>query len=97
VSRLYTSTARGTSTAITIHASTGQPPPLTAAEHLGATVACGFVMALLVIALVSLSGTALGVSLSPGQWTGMIGLMLVGLVPLTVLGILLGHVSRAPR
>ena len=66
--------------------------PLTAAEHLGARVACGFVMALLVIALVSLSGTALGVSLSAGQWTGMIGLMLVGLVPLTVLGILLGHV-----
>jgi ABC-2 type transport system permease protein len=67
--------------------------PLTAAEHLGAKVACGFVMALLVIALVSLSGTALGVSLSAGQWTGMIGLMLVGLVPLTVLGILLGHMA----
>jgi ABC-2 type transport system permease protein len=48
-------------------------------------------MALLVIALVSLSGTALGVHLSPGGWLTMIGLMLVGLIPLTVLGILLGH------
>ena len=44
--------------------------PLTAAEHLGAKVACGFIMALLVVVLVSLSGTALGVSLSAGAWTG---------------------------
>ncbi|MGA8338421.1 MAG: hypothetical protein WB761_27055 [Solirubrobacteraceae bacterium] len=65
--------------------------PLSAAEHLGAKVACGFIMALLVVVLVSLSGTALGVSLSAGAWTGMIGLMLVGLIPIAVLGILLGH------
>lgn len=65
--------------------------PLTAAEHLGVRVACGFAMALLVIVLVSLSGTALGVSLSAGAWLTMIGLMLVGLIPLTVLGIVLGH------
>ena len=65
--------------------------PLTAGDYLGARVACGFVMALLVIVAVSLSGTALGVHLSVGAWTGMIGLILVGLVPLTVLGILLGH------
>ena len=65
--------------------------PLTSAEHLGARVVCGFLMALLVIVLVSLSGTALGVSLSAGAWLTMIGLMLVGLIPLTILGILLGH------
>ncbi len=65
--------------------------PLTAAEHLGARVACGFFMALLAIVLVSLSGTALGVHLSAGAWLTMIGLMLVGLIPVTVLGILLGH------
>jgi len=65
--------------------------PLTAAEHLGAKVACGFLTALLVIALVSLSGTALGVHLSAGAWLTMIGLMLVGLIPIAVLGILLGH------
>lgn len=65
--------------------------PLTATEHLGARVACGFLMALLVIVLVSLSGAAFGVSLSAGAWLTMIGLMLVGLIPLTVLGILLGH------
>ena len=65
--------------------------PLTAAEHLGAKVVCGFLMALLVIVLVSLAGTALGVHLSSGSWLTMIGLMLVGLVPIAVLGILLGH------
>jgi ABC-2 type transport system permease protein len=48
-------------------------------------------MALLVIVLVSLSGTALGVHLSAGAWLTMIGLMLVGLIPIAVLGILLGH------
>ena len=66
--------------------------PLTAGDYLGAKVACGFLMALLAIALVSLSGTALGVRLSAGEWTEMFGLMLVGLIPITVLGILLGHV-----
>jgi len=65
--------------------------PLTAAEHLGAKVVCGFLTALLVIVLVSLSGTALGVRLSYGAWLTMIGLMLVGLIPITVLGILIGH------
>ncbi len=65
--------------------------PLTARDYLGAKVACGFLMALLVIVLVSLSGTALGVSLSAGEWLTMIGLMLVGLIPIAVLGILLGH------
>jgi len=65
--------------------------PLTAGDYLGARAACGFVMALLVIVLVSLSGTALGVHLSYGAWLTMVGLMLFGLIPLTVLGILLGH------
>ena len=65
--------------------------PLTAAEHLGAKVVCGFLTALLVIVLVSLSGTALGVHLSYSAWLTMIGLMLVGLIPITVLGILIGH------
>ncbi len=66
--------------------------PLTAGDYLGAKAACGFLMALLAIALVSLSGTALGVRLDAGEWTGMIGLMMVGLIPVAVLGILLGHV-----
>ena len=66
--------------------------PLTPGDYLGAKVVCGFLMALLAIALVSLSGTALGVRLSAGEWLTMIGLMVVGLVPIAVLGVLLGHV-----
>ena len=48
-------------------------------------------MALLAIVALSLAGTALGVRLRRGEWLTMIGLMLVGLVPFAVLGILLGH------
>ena len=66
--------------------------PLTAGDYVGAKVACGFLMALLAIVLVSLSGLALGVRLSAGEWLTMFGLILVGLVPIAVLGILLGHV-----
>jgi ABC-2 type transport system permease protein len=65
--------------------------PLTDAGYLGTKVLGGFAMALLTIAAMVLCGTALGVALSAGQWLTMIGLMLVGLIPLTVLGILLGH------
>ncbi len=65
--------------------------PLRARDYLGAKVLGGFLAAALAIALVSLSGTALGVRLSVGEWATMIGLILVGLVPLIMLGILLGH------
>jgi ABC-2 type transport system permease protein len=38
-----------------------------------------------------LGGVALGVHLSAEGWLTMIGLLLVGLIPFAVLGILLGH------
>jgi ABC-2 type transport system permease protein len=65
--------------------------PLTDASYLAAKVLGGFLMALLTIAAMVLCAAALGVGLSAGEWLTMIGLMLVGLIPLTVLGILLGH------
>ena len=55
--------------------------PLSAGNYFGAKVLCGFLMAILSIALLSLSGTALGVRLSAGGWLTVIGLMLVGLIP----------------
>jgi ABC-2 type transport system permease protein len=67
--------------------------PLRTRDYLGAKVLAGFLTAALAIALVSLAGTALGVRLSAGEWLTMIGLLLVGLVPLVVLGILLGHLA----
>jgi ABC-2 type transport system permease protein len=66
--------------------------PLTARDYFGAKVLVGFLVALLALALMALSGTAMGVRLSADEWLTVFGLMLVGLVPLTVLGILLGHV-----
>jgi ABC-2 type transport system permease protein len=65
--------------------------PLTSRDYFGAKVLVGFLMALLTLGLMALSGSALGVQLSAGEWLTVLGLMLVGLVPLTVLGILLGH------
>jgi ABC-2 type transport system permease protein len=65
--------------------------PLTARDYFAAKVLAGFLTALLTIVLVGLSGAALGVTLSVGEWLKVIGLMVIGLVPLAVLGILLGH------
>ncbi len=48
-------------------------------------------MAFLTIVVLCLSGTALGVRLSAGQWLTVFGLLLIGLAPFAVLGILLGH------
>src|SRR5260221_6006442 len=48
-------------------------------------------MAFLTIVVLCLSGTALGVWLSAGQWLTVFGLLLIGLAPFAVLGILLGH------
>ena len=56
-----------------------------------AKVVCGYLMALMSMAVLYLAGTALGVRLSPGEWLTMTALILVGLVPFVVLGILVGH------
>jgi hypothetical protein len=65
--------------------------PLSTGAYFGAKVLNGYLRALLTIALMRLAGTALGVRLSTGEWLTVIGLLLVGLIPFTVLGILLGH------
>src|SRR6476620_6183736 len=48
-------------------------------------------MAALTIGLLYLAGSLLGVRLPATSWLTMTGLILVGLVPFAVLGILLGH------
>ena len=65
--------------------------PLSTGTYFSAKVLCGYLMALLVIGVMCLSGTTLGVRLSAGQWLTTAGLLLVGLVPLVALGIGLGH------
>ena len=69
--------------------------PLSTSAYFRGKVVYGYLMALLTIVLLGLAGTALGVRLSAGEWLTVIGLFLVGLVPFTVLGILLGHLLGA--
>jgi ABC-2 type transport system permease protein len=69
--------------------------PLTTSAYFTAKVLCGYLLAVLSISLLCLSGGALGVRLSAGGWATVVGLLLVGLIPFAVLGILLGHLLTA--
>jgi ABC-2 type transport system permease protein len=69
--------------------------PLTTRGSLGAKVVCGYLRAVLTIALLCLAGTAFGVRLSVREWLTVIGLLLVGLIPFAVLGLVLGHLLNA--
>jgi ABC-2 type transport system permease protein len=69
--------------------------PLTTRAYFRAKVINGYLRALLTIALMCLAGTALGVRLPASGWLTMVGFLLVGLIPFTVLGILLGHLLSA--
>jgi len=65
--------------------------PLPTATYFKAKILCGYIMAAISLAVLYLAGTSLGVRLSAGQWLTMSALILIGLVPFAVLGVLLGH------
>jgi ABC-2 type transport system permease protein len=65
--------------------------PLPTSSYFRAKVLCGYLMALASMAVLYLAGAAIGVRLSAGEWLTMTGLILIGLVPFVVLGILIGH------
>ena len=65
--------------------------PLTTTAYFRAKVLCGYLMALLSMVVLYLAGTSMGVRLSTSEWLTMTALLLVGLVPFAVLGVLLGH------
>ena len=65
--------------------------PLSTSTYFASKVICGYLMALLTIAAMCAAGAILGVRLSAGGWLTMVGLLLAGLIPFAVLGILLGH------
>lgn len=69
--------------------------PLSARAYLRAKVLCGYVMAVLIIAAMFAAGTIMGVRLPGHDWLTIVGLMLAGLVPFAVLGILFGHLLTA--
>jgi ABC-2 type transport system permease protein len=65
--------------------------PLSAFAYLRAKVVIAYAMSLLSLGMLYLAGASLGVRLPAGEWLGMTGLILVGLIPFAALGILLGH------
>jgi ABC-2 type transport system permease protein len=65
--------------------------PLSTRTYLRAKVLGGYLIAAVCILLLYAAGTAVGVRLPAERWLGMTGLVLVGLVPFTALGIWLGH------
>jgi ABC-2 type transport system permease protein len=69
--------------------------PLATRTYFSSKVASGYLMAGLSIVVLYGVGSAMGVRLSAGQWLTMTGLLLAGLVPFAVLGIMLGHLLRA--
>jgi ABC-2 type transport system permease protein len=69
--------------------------PLPIRTYFASKVASGYLMAGLSIVVLYAVGGALGVRLSAGQWLTMTGLLLAGLVPFAVIGIMLGHLLKA--
>jgi ABC-2 type transport system permease protein len=65
--------------------------PLSPSAYFRAKVLTAYMMALISMAAMFVSGAALGVQLSAAHWLELIGLMLIGLVPFAALGITLGH------
>jgi ABC-2 type transport system permease protein len=65
--------------------------PLPARAYFRAKVMTGYVMALLSLAALYVSGALLGVHLPAGQWLGMTGLIVVAALPFAALGVLVGH------
>lgn len=65
--------------------------PLSPKVYMGTKVLTGYDMAAVSIVLLYGSGILLGVRLGLGGWAEMTGLILIGLIPFAVFGILLGH------
>jgi ABC-2 type transport system permease protein len=69
--------------------------PLSVGAYFGAKILTGYLMALISLVLISLAGLSLGVHLPAGHWALLAGLVLVGIAPLAVLGILMGNLLSA--
>lgn len=65
--------------------------PLTPQAYFRTKVLTAYMMALITLLVLYGAGASLGVSLNAGNWVGMTGLILVGLIPFAALGIWLGH------
>lgn len=68
--------------------------PLPTRAYFSAKIFCGYMMAVLSIAVLIGAGTSVGVRLDAQQWFVMVGLLLVGLIPFAVMGIMFGHLLK---
>ncbi len=68
--------------------------PLPTWSYFTAKIICGYMMALLSMAVLIAAGSSVGVRLDARQWFVMIGLLLVGLIPFAVMGIMFGHLLK---
>lgn len=68
--------------------------PLRATTYFEAKILAGYLMALVTIAVLYLAGASLGVHLDVRQWSVMTLLLLAGLVPFALLGVLAGHLLK---
>ena len=65
--------------------------PLSTFAYFRSKVLSGYLMAIVSLVLLFSAGLSLGVHLTPTHWLETAGLLLVGLIPFVVMGILLGH------
>ena len=65
--------------------------PLPTWAYFAAKIFCGYLMAILSMIVLFVAGTSVGVHLTLSQWFVMVLLLLVGLIPFSVLGIMFGH------
>jgi len=69
--------------------------PLGVGTYFGAKLVTSYMMALISLVLISLAGISLGVHLAATHWALLAGLVLVGIAPFAVLGILMGNLLSA--
>ena len=69
--------------------------PLSVGAYFRAKLGTSYLMALISLVLISLAGLSLGVHLAAGHWAVLAGLVLVGIAPFAVLGIVMGNLLSA--
>jgi ABC-2 type transport system permease protein len=68
--------------------------PLPTWSYFSAKIITGYMMAIFTMVVLFAAGTSIGVRLDVTQWFVMVGLLLVGLVPFAVMGIMFGHLLK---
>ena len=68
--------------------------PLRTSTYFRSKIICGYVMSLLTIVVLYIAGSSMNVRLDARQWATMTLLLLVGLIPFAILGIMLGHMLK---